>query len=75
MRGKGVEVSKNGLVTFHDAVIVKEENLNKNFHCLRTMAQSIVDDALGRLAVDGSWHTAPMSRLQLGTMLVDMTRV
>jgi hypothetical protein len=33
MRGKRVKESKTGLVTFH-VIIVREENLDMNFHCL-----------------------------------------
>lgn len=73
LRGKRVEVSQTGVVTFND-VIVKEPVLDMNWRRLRNMAQPIVDDALGRLAIDGSWRTTPM-RLQLGSMLVDAKRV
>jgi hypothetical protein len=72
MRGKRVEESKTGIVTFH-SIIVREENLDMNFCHLQTMAQYIVNAALGWLAIDGSWCTTPMW-LQLGTMRVDMKR-
>jgi hypothetical protein len=74
MRGKRVEVSDNSLLSFHD-VMVKEENLDMNYwRHLHNMVQPIVNNALGQLAINGSWRTTQM-RLQLGSMLVDAKRV
>jgi hypothetical protein len=78
MRGKRVDVSDNGLATFRDVifhdVIIKEESLKMNWRHLHNMAQTIVDNALGRLAIDGSLNMTLM-HLQLGSMLVDTNRV
>ena len=69
MRGKKVDVSPKGMVAFYD-VTVKEENLDMNWRRLRAMAWPIVDEALGRLAMDGRWSSRGMS-VNLGVMLVN----
>ncbi len=73
LRGKRVDVSEDGVVSFHD-VVVKESNLDVNWRRLRNMARPIVDEALGRLAIDGGWRNTPM-KIQLGSMLVDQKKV
>jgi hypothetical protein len=73
LRGKRVEVSQMGVVTLNNA-IVEDQDLDMNWCQLQNIAPPIVDDALGRLAIDGSWRTTPM-HLQLGLMLVDAKRV
>jgi hypothetical protein len=73
MRGKKVEIGLDGIIHFVD-VVVKDKSLDMNWRRLRNMAWPIVDEALGRLAMDGNWQKSPM-RMSLGSMLVDNKRV
>ena len=73
MRGKKVEIGLDGIIHFVD-VVVKDKSLDMNWRRLRNMAWPIVDEALGRLAMDGNWQNSPM-RMSLGSMLVDNKRV
>ena len=73
MRGKKVEIGEDGEVQFVN-VKVLDKSLDMNWRRLRKMAVPIVDEALGRLAMDANWQKSPM-RIDLGTMLVDNKRV
>jgi hypothetical protein len=66
-------VSDKGDITFIDSG-VKESNLGMKWHRLQAMVKPIVDVALGKLVMDGSWRDAPM-KIDLGSMLVDTKTV
>lgn len=68
-----MNVSDNGVITFHD-VVVKELCLDMSWCQLRNIGKPIVDEALGKLVMDGNWRTLPM-RLDLRTLLVDTRAV
>jgi hypothetical protein len=67
--GKRVNVGENGLIAYDD-VVVKEPCLDMNWRHLRNIVKPVVDEASGKLAMDGNRRTSPM-RLDLGTLLVD----
>ena len=73
MRGKKVVIGEDGIVRFMN-VKVLDKSLDMNWTRLRKMAMPIVDEALGRLAMDGNWQKCAMT-IDLGTMLVDNKRV
>jgi hypothetical protein len=72
-RGKKVKVSANGTIDFVD-VVVLEPVMDLNWHPLCNMARSIINEAIGKLAMSGLWENNPM-RLQLGSLLVNNKRV
>jgi hypothetical protein len=73
LRGKKVEIGLDGVIHVVN-VKVHDKSLDMNWRRLRNMARPIVDEALGRLAMDGNWQKSPM-RIDLGIMLVDNKRL
>ena len=66
-KGQKVTMDENRVVSF---VTAEEKGIDMNWKRLRMMAQPIVDEQLGKLAMDQQWRTNPMS-LSLGVMVVD----
>ena len=68
-----MEFGVDGVVHFVN-VKVEDKTLDMNWRRLRNMARPIVDEALGRLAMDKNWQKSPMS-IDLGIMVVDNKRL
>jgi hypothetical protein len=68
-QGQKVLMDDNRVVTF---MLAEEaaEKIDLNWRRLRNMAQPIVDEQLGKLAMNQSWRDTPM-KLNLGSLLVD----
>jgi hypothetical protein len=64
MRGKKVEISVDGIIHFVN-MLVQDKSLDMNWRQLRSLAGPIINEALGRLAMDGNWQKSPM-RIDLG---------
>jgi hypothetical protein len=67
--GYCVENDEEGVVTM-EPPDESEQGIDLNWRCLRNMAQPIVDEQLGRLAMNQNWRDTPM-KLNIGVLYVD----
>jgi hypothetical protein len=73
-KGEKVLMTEDRVVSFVPVKKEEQASIDMNWKRLRMMAQPIVDEQLGKLAMDQSWRTTPM-KLSLGSLVVDTSVV